>query len=53
MHIFIQENAFENVVWKMPFCLGLNVFRPKCVKLHYADDGIVYSSGVSMTLGLT
>ena len=25
-YIFIQENAFENVVWKMPsICLGLNV----------------------------
>ena len=27
LYIFIQENAFENVVWKMvAFCLGLNVF---------------------------
>ena len=27
-YIFIQENAFENVVWKMAarFCLGLHVF---------------------------
>ena len=25
---FIQENAFENVVWKMAaICLGLNVLR--------------------------
>ena len=27
-NIFIQENAFENVVWKMAaICLGLNVLR--------------------------
>ena len=25
-YIFIQENAFENDVWKMAICLGLNVF---------------------------
>ena len=28
INVFIQENAFENVVWKMrPFYLGLNVLR--------------------------
>ena len=27
-YIFIQENAFENVVWKTAaICLGLNVLR--------------------------
>ena len=33
-YIFIQENAFENVVWKMAavFCLGLNVL--KNIMLH-------------------
>ena len=25
-YIFIQENAFENVVWCRPFCLDLNVW---------------------------
>ena len=39
--IFIQENAYENVVWKMAAILS----RPQCVKLHamlpsshYQDD---------------
>ena len=28
LHIFIQENAFENVVWKMAaICLGLSVLN--------------------------
>ena len=29
IHTFIEENAFENVVWKkwLPFCLGLNVLK--------------------------
>ena len=28
LYTFIQENAFENVVWKWrPFCLGLNVLK--------------------------
>ena len=27
-NIFIQENAFENVIWKMAaICLGLNVLN--------------------------
>ena len=26
-HFFIQENAFKNVVWKWPFCFGLNVLK--------------------------
>ena len=32
-HIFIQENAFENVVWKMAAILS----RPQCVNLWAAD----------------
>ena len=35
-YIFIQENPFENVVWKWrPFCLGLNVIR-NSDKKHYS-----------------
>ena len=30
MYIFVQENAFENVVWKMAAILS----RPKCVNIH-------------------
>ena len=26
-YFFIQENAFKNVVWKWPFCFGLNVLK--------------------------
>ena len=34
--IFIQENAFENVVWKMVvICLGLNVLRYSTRSIHY------------------
>ena len=32
--IFIQEKAFENVVWKMAVILS----RPQCVKCHIALD---------------
>ena len=34
--LLIQENAFTNVVWKMPpFCLGLNVLTKPPLKLGH------------------
>ena len=34
LHIFIQENVFENVICKMvPICLGLNVLSVQYVKV--------------------
>ena len=31
LNIFIQENAIENVVWKMEAILS----RPQCVKIEF------------------
>ena len=39
--MFIQENAFENVLWKVVAILS----RPQCVNVFYSDhkdiDGLV------------
>ena len=32
--MFIKENAFENVVWKMAAIL----YRPQCVKLTWSTE---------------
>ena len=37
-YIFIQENAFENVVWKMAAILS----RPQCVKLKHGPVSLTY-----------
>ena len=35
-YIFMQENAFENVVWKMAaICLGLNVLSTEFLKKYW------------------
>ena len=35
LYIFIQENAFENIVWKMAaFCVGLNLLILCYVLVH-------------------
>ena len=35
-YIIIQENAFENVVWKQrPSCIGLNVLSPDIWQSDY------------------
>ena len=37
-YIFIQQNAFENVIWKLwrrPFCLGLNVLTQRMLGIGY------------------
>ena len=39
-YIFIQENAFENVVWKMAvICLGLNVLTESVLTNCQQDAG--------------
>ena len=40
-YIFIQENAFENVVWKMAaICLGLNVLTHSGLVLPYGSTDV-------------
>ena len=36
-YVFVQKNAFENVVCEMAaICLGLNVFRPRVITWRMA-----------------
>ena len=44
-YVFFQENAFENVVWKMAaICLGLNVLNSKSVSLSWRHHACLVSS---------
>ena len=48
-YIFIQENASENVVWKMAaICLGLNVLSKCCSK--GVNRGVLFTSTLAMRM---
>ena len=52
-HIFIQENAIENVVRKMAtICLGLNVLRGQIIGRYHFDYAVDYipASGLEMLI---
>ena len=49
-NIFIQANAFENIVWKMPFYLGLSMIIVGRIKLYSHEAFISFYFGYINTM---